>query len=372
MTSKIKIKVEIGGHKMSEEITLNSKILVIDDSMLILKFIQEMLKDKYEVQLAFSAEKAYAILESYLPDLILLDLEMPKIDGYQVLAQLKGTAKWRDIPVVFLTGMNDREKEEKALSMGAVDYILKPISAGVLRKRIQMHLELTAYQRKLESIVNTKTEQLLITQDLILDILANVTTYRDNDTGAHIIRTTNYSRLLVEKLLEEGRPDYLLSEAYAQNIIKSARLHDIGKIAIPDEILLKSEGLTPEEFEIIKMHTCYGAQMISNAITNLGDNASFLVTAREIILHHHERWDGSGYPDQLKGTDIPLSARIMAIADVYDALISSRPYKNSYSHEKAVEIMKSEAGIHFDAGLMEMAESIFPYFRDIADAFRDE
>lgn len=234
-----------------------------------------------------------------------------------------------------------------------------------------MHLELTAYQKKLEDLVDSKTMQLLKTQDLILDILANVTTYRDNDTGAHLIRTTNYSKLIAERLLEIRHPDYMITPAYARNIIKCAKLHDIGKIAIPDMILLGEKKLTPEEFEEIKKHTIFGAQMIDNAIFDLGDDASFLATARELILHHHEWWNGSGYPKKLEGKDIPISARIMAIADVYDALISRRSYKEAFSHERAVDILEREAGTHFDFELMNIVSDLFPKFKEVAQAFKD-
>lgn len=356
---------------MNDDITLNSKVLVVDDSLFILKVIKDMLADKYDVCLASSASIACAMLEEYIPDLILLDLEMPKINGYEFIKTLKSSQKWRDIPVIFLTGMDDRKKEEKALTMGAVDYILKPISAGVLRTRIQMHLELTAYQKKLEDLVDLKTRQLLRTQDLILDILANVTSYRDNDTGEHLIRTTNYSKLIAEKLLEIRHPEYTITPAYANNIIKCAKLHDIGKIAVPDSILLGDKRLTPEEFEEIKKHTTFGAQMIDNAILDLGDNASFLSTARELILHHHEWWNGSGYPKKLEGKEIPISARIMAIADVYDALISQRSYKEAFSHERAVDILQNEAGTHFDAVLMEIITDLFPKFKEVAQTFKD-
>lgn len=356
---------------MGDDLTINSNIMVIDDSLFILEFVQETLQDRYHVQTAQSAEKAYSLLEGYTPDLILLDLEMPKADGYEVLARIKYSPKWRDIPVIFLTGVADRKKEEKALSMGTIDYILKPISTGVLRKRVQIHLELTIYQKRLEKLVDLKTKQLLRTQELVLDVLANVTTFRDYDTGTHIIRTTNYTKLIVEKLLELGHPDYAVDAVYAYNIIKSAKLHDIGKISVPDDVLLKRGKLTPAEFEDIKLHTVFGAQMIDHVINNLEYDINFWVTAKEIIYHHHEWWNGDGYPKRINGKNIPVSARVMAIADVYDALISERPYKPAFTHEEAVDIIKREAGTHFDASLVDIIAGLFPKFKEVAYTFKD-
>lgn len=355
---------------MHDDITLNSSILVVDDSLFILKVIQDMLQDRYTVRLAASAEAAGKMLEESVPDIVLLDLEMPRKDGYEFLGELKRNPDWHDIPVIFLTGMNDRKKEEKALQMGAVDYILKPISNGVLRKRIQMHLELTAYQKKLQNLVDLKTRQLLKTQDMILDILANVTSYRDTDTGAHLIRTTNYSKLIVERLLKAEHPDCAITPEYAHDIIKCAKLHDIGKIAVPDVILQGDRRLTQEEFEQIQKHTTFGAQMIDKTISGMGDDASFLLTAREVVLHHHEWWNGLGYPMQLKGKEIPLSARVMAIADVYDALISKRSYKEPFTHELAIGVLNSEIGTHFDPVMMDIIKDLFPQFKEIAETFQ--
>lgn len=347
-------------------------ILAVDDEPTNLRFLMEILRDEYRVYLAPSGERALAFLQNKRPDLILLDVEMPQMNGYEVIQVIKQNPDWRDIPVIFLTGLEGRDNEQAALDLGAVDYILKPISVGVVKARAGLHIELEAYRRKLEDIVEIRTRQLKLTQDVILDMLANMTSYRDNETGAHIKRTTIYSQLIINRLLGLDHPDYQLSGHYAESIIKSAKLHDIGKVAVPDNILLKPSRLTAQEFEMIKLHTLYGAQIIDKAIDELGDSSSFLNVAREIILAHHERWDGTGYPYGLAGDEIPLSARIMAIADVYDALISTRPYKMAFSHDVAIQIILKDAGTHFDPHLVAFCLPEFCIFPDIVQQHKDD
>ncbi len=347
-------------------------ILVVDDNATNLKMIVEILKGDYRMFPAPSGERALTFLAQTAPDLILLDVEMPGMNGYEVLQRIKATPRLADIPVIFLTALESPDNEEQALASGAVDYILKPINAGVLLRRVQLHLELETYRRRLEMMVEKKTRQLTETQDAILDILANVTAFRDNETGAHITRTSAYVELLVTCLLEKNAPGYQLSEQYAHDIIKSAKLHDIGKIAIADSILLKPDRLTPSEFERIKTHTTFGAIMIDNAMKKLGEESSFLNTAKELVNTHHECWDGTGYPQNLKGEEIPLSGRIMAIADVYDALISRRPYKSAFTHENAMFIIQSESGTHFDKAMIDLCQEVFPKFSDVAQSYRDE
>jgi len=228
------------------------------------------------------------------------------------------------------------------------------------------------YRKNLEYLVDLKTSQLETTQDAILSMLSNVTAYRDNETGAHIKRTTYYVDSITKHLMSINRRDYLITEEYSQNVVRSAKLHDIGKVAIPDNILLKPGRLTDEEFDLIKHHTILGAQILDDAMVDLGDSSSFLTVAREIIITHHEKWDGRGYPHKLAGADIPISGRIMAIADVYDALISARPYKSSMSHEQAISIIVGDAGTHFDPQLVELCEPIFDTFSVIAEKYRDE
>ncbi|MDR2528697.1 MAG: response regulator [Synergistaceae bacterium] len=347
-------------------------VLIVDDDPTILRLLQEILRYDYKVYPAPSGEKALTFLERRVPDLILLDVEMPGMNGYEFIKKLKGDGRWSGIPVVFLTGQEERDKEELAFSLGAVDYILKPISVGIVLSRVKLHLELGSYRKHLENLVEHKTLQLQRAQDAILDILANVTAFRDSDTGYHIQRTTLYSQLLIENLLELGYPDYVVDRNYADHVTKSAKLHDIGKVAVPDSILLKPAKLSMAEFQLIKLHTTYGARMIDDAIANLGDDSSFLHVAREIVIAHHEWWNGSGYPSGLSGGAIPISARVMAVADVYDSLRSHRPYKMPLSHEDTLSIMKRETGSHFDPHLMEFSAGVFHSFEVVAAEYHDE
>lgn len=347
-------------------------ILCVDDEPTNLKFLMEILKGEYQVYLAPSGERALVFLKSRRPDVILLDVEMPKMSGYDVIRTIKEEPEWEDIPVIFLTGLEGRDKEQIAFELGAVDYILKPISAGVVKARIKLHVELVSYRRGLEELVDLRTEQLSRTRNCILDMLAGVTSYRDQETGGHIKRTTYYVEAIVKMLQRERREGYLPDDEYAASMITSAKLHDVGKVAVPDRILLKPGKLTEEEFDVIKLHTVYGAHLLDNAMSELKETASFLRVAREIIIGHHERWDGNGYPDGVGGDQIPLSARVMAIVDVYDALISRRPYKEPFSHEQSVAIIKAGAGTHFDPVLVAMCGPVFKQFQGIAKTHRDD
>lgn len=347
-------------------------VLCVDDEPTNLKFLMGILKDEYQVYLAPSGERALSFLEKKLPNLILLDVEMPKMNGYEVIRVIKESTEWSDIPVVFLTGLEGRDKEEEAFELGAIDYILKPISAGVVKARVKLHIDLDRYSRKLEELVEIRTEQLSRTQNCILEMLANVTSFRDQETGGHIKRTTYYTEVITQLLEEKQAEGYEIEKDYANSMVISAKLHDIGKVAVPDSILLKPGKLTDQEFQIIKLHTIYGAQLLDNAMQELKETASFLDVAREIIIGHHERWDGTGYPNGTAGAKIPLSARVMAIVDVYDALISRRPYKEPFTHDKAIDIILESAGSHFDPHLVEMCKPIFEQFRIIAEQHQDE
>ncbi len=349
-------------------------VLVVDDDPTNLRFLNEILKEDYQPYLAPSGERALRFLEDHRPQLILLDVEMPRMSGYDVIRAIKQQPEVAEIPVIFLTGLEGRDNEQRALDLGAVDYILKPISAGIVKSRVSLHVELMAYRKNLEQMVEIRTAQLKRTQDAILDVLANLTSFRDNETGAHILRTTIYCEVLVNNLRKKNHPDYEISAAYAESIVKAAKLHDIGKVAVPDNILLKPARLTPLEFEIIKQHTTYGAQILDTAIKDLGgeEDSYFLNVSREIIATHHERWDGHGYPAGLAGKNIPLSGRILAIADVYDALISHRPYKPRFLHEAAVQMIVDDAGKHFDPTLVELSLDVMNDFREIANKYQDQ
>jgi len=350
----------------------DDKVLIVDDNATNLRHLIETLKPYYKVYAAPSGEWAFKFLEQNTPDLILLDIEMPDMDGYEVISTLKQNSRWADIPVLFLTAQEGRDKERKAFDMGAIDYILKPISAGVVLARVRTHMELQMYRKKLEHMVDLKTSQLETTQDSILSMLSNVTAYRDNETGAHIKRTTYYIDSITKYLLSANHKNYIISPEYAQNIVRSAKLHDIGKVAIPDKILLKPGRLTEEEFEIIKQHTVLGAQILNDAMADLGDTSSFLMVAREIIITHHEWWNGRGYPYHISEEQIPISGRLMAIADVYDALISERSYKAAMTHKEAVDIIVNDAGTHFDPILVDLCLPVLDTFPAIAERYRDE
>lgn len=347
-------------------------VIVVDDEATNLQILKDILEDDYTVRLSPSGERALAYMQRHIPDIILMDLQMPGMNGYDVIRAINKNPMWQGIPVLILTAQEDRESEELAFELGAVDYIRKPISAGVVKARLNLHMELERHRKNLEGLVNVRTDQLRKTQDAILNILANMTSFRDNETGAHIKRTTIYTQVLMENLIKKRHPDYIVEPQYVDSVVKSAKLHDIGKVAIPDTILFKPAKLTVEEFEVIKKHTIYGGYIIDTAIDELGETSYFLNVARELVIGHHEKWNGSGYPSGIKGDSIPLSARVMAIADVYDALISERPYKKPFSHETSINIILKDSGTHFDPTLVELSIDVMESFKDIALLHKDD
>ncbi|MDD3484389.1 two-component system response regulator, partial [Azovibrio restrictus] len=322
------------------DFTERPTILVVDDTPDNLALMSGLLKDCYKVKVANHGEKALKIAASdNPPDLILLDIMMPDLDGYQVCERLKGDPATRDIPVIFLTARTEVEDEQHGLALGAVDYITKPISPPIVLARVATHLQLKAsadFLRDkaafLEQEVAKRTRELQAIQDVTILAMASLAETRDNETGNHIRRTQHYVRALATHLQHHPRFAATLSGAYIDTLFKSAPLHDIGKVGIPDRILLKPGRFTPDEFEIMKTHTTLGRDAIAHAEKQLGMEVDFLACAKEIALSHQEKWDGSGYPQGLAGEDIPLSARLMALADVYDALISRRVYKPAMPH----------------------------------------
>ncbi len=332
-------------------------ILAVDDDAITLNTVISTLKNDYSIRPFTSGEAVLKYLTTQSADLILLDYLMPGLTGFDVLRTLQENPRYKEIPTIFLTGSIDGESEVEALEMGAVDYILKPIKPRALLTRVRLQLELQAHRKHLESMVEEKTRslndaynKLKIREDITLNLLARITDLRDHDTGNHIERTTNVVRVIVEDLLENPVYGYSITSFEADDIIRSAKLHDLGKIATPDNILLKPGRLTPEEFETIKLHPVHSAELLSDFVRKMDD--SFLNMAQDIAYAHHERWDGSGYPNGLVGVEIPLAARIVAIADVYDALTSARPYKKPFPHEKAIEIISESSGIDFDPYLI--------------------
>ncbi|MDR1579791.1 MAG: response regulator [Synergistaceae bacterium] len=340
-------------------------ILVIDDDATNLRMLQEILKPAYKVYASPSGERALNFLENRIPDLIMLDVEMPGMSGYEMLKRLKGDERTASVPVLFLTAQEGRDKEEEAFRLGAVDYILKPVTAGVVRARVDLHIELGDYRKRLEKLVNQKAERLGRMRNSTLKILSGVTAWRDGGVSGHIERTTAYVSLAVKGLSEADDPAYRVTPQYGDCVIKASRLHDIGHVAIPDSILLKPGPLLPEEFAVMKTHTVIGAAIIDEAINDLCDDSSFLTAAREIVISHHERWDGTGYPNALSGEDIPLSGRIMAIADTYDSIAAGNPHKAPLSHGEAVRIIRDETGSHFDPRMIEILGDAFPTFADV-------
>lgn len=357
---------------------LKPTILVVDDTPDNLALMMDLLKDAYKVKLANNGERALKLAGSESPDLILLDIMMPGMDGYEVCRQLKAQLQTRDIPVIFLTAKTEIEDEKRGLEMGAVDYLSKPVSPPIVLARIKIHLALKAQadflrdkSAFLESEVGKRTREVMAIQDVTILAMASLAETRDSDTGNHIRRTQFYVKALAEHLRTHPRFAAHLSDNYIQMLFKSAPLHDIGKVGIPDRILLKPGRFEPQEFEIMKTHTTLGWEAIDHAEKQLGMAVDFLSTAKEIALSHQEKWDGSGYPQGLAGDAIPLSARLMAVADVYDALISRRVYKESMPHEKAVFIIQEGKGQHFDPDIADAFVALQEEFRAIAKRFSD-
>ncbi|WP_373976178.1 two-component system response regulator [Chitinibacter sp. SCUT-21] len=354
-------------------------ILVVDDTPENLRLVSALLKDLYKVRVATSGMQALSLAQASPPDLILLDIMMPEMDGYSVCQQLKRQPSTQDIPVIFLTARSEVDDETHGFELGAVDYITKPISPPILLARVATQLTLKHARDFLldqnvflEREVQLRTHQVQCVQDVTIMAMASLAETRDNETGNHILRTQRYVKALALKLKNIAPYDTLLTDELIELLYKSAPLHDIGKVGIPDHILLKPGKLSDAEFEIMKTHTTLGRDAIVRAESLLQGQNDFLRYAREIAYCHQEKWDGSGYPQGLKGEAIPLSARLMAIADVYDALISKRVYKPAFSHEKALEIMRQGRGSHFDPALCDVFLQMADEFAQIAQAFRDD
>ena len=355
-------------------------IMIVDDTPDNIVLMNSLLKDTYRTKVANNGERALKLAAAEpVPDLILLDVMMPGMDGYEVCRRLKADSVTAEIPVIFLTSMNHVEDEQKGFDAGGADYITKPISAPIVEARVRTHLQnkaardfLRDQNAFLEAEVEKRVRELATIQDVTIMALASLAETRDNETGAHIRRTQHYVRTLASELRTHPRFTSFLSDEVIELLYKSAPLHDLGKVGIPDAILLKPGKLTPEEFEIMKTHTTLGRDAIAFAEKLLDAPNSFLRFAREIAYSHQEKWDGSGYPEGLAGDAIPISARLMALADVYDALISKRVYKPAFSHEKAVEIIIEGKGAHFDPDIAVAFTRIAEQFREIAKKFADD
>jgi len=339
-------------------------IFLVDDNMVNLNAGKTALQHKYTVITVPSGEKLLFSLQRVKPDLVLLDIDMPGMNGYDALQAIKSNPDTADIPVIFLTGKNDTADEVLGLSLGAVDYITKPFSQSILLKRVELHLllqaqknELREFNGNLVEMVNERTSDISALQSAIITWAAEVIEFRDEETGQHIERVQQYLKILLGAMRQTPRYATEVATWDIDAFLKSALLHDVGKIKIRDEILMKKTRLTDEELVNMKLHTLYGKALLES-LQNKVPNQTFLEYAKTLAHRHHERWDGSGYPDGLIGEEIPLQARMMALADVYDALISERPYKQAFSHPDAIRTIAAGRGTQFDPDLTDLFVSL--------------
>jgi putative two-component system response regulator len=348
----------------------NCTLLVVDDIEENIDILVEALGDDFDISVAMDGESALESVAEQKPDLILLDIMMPGMSGYEVCEILKADDETKNIPIVFLTAMTEEQDEAKGLALGAIDYVTKPFSPDLVKSRVRNHLNLKLHQDHLEDLVRERTRELELTQEVTIESMGTLAEYRDPETGGHIKRTQYYVKLLADHLKDHPKFKDFLDDATIELLYKSAPLHDIGKVGVTDNILLKPGKLTDEEFVEMKKHVIFGRDAIAIQEKKLGEN-SFLRFAREIAESHQEKWDGSGYPHGLAGENIPISGRIMAIADVYDALISKRVYKAPLSHKTAVAIITDGKGSHFDPDMVDAFLKIKDTFKEIALEYAD-
>jgi len=330
-------------------------IFIVDDSDTNLARAEEALEDIYNVMTIPSAAKMFSMLEKFLPDLILLDIEMPQMDGFEALGLLKSDKRFADIPVIFLTSLSDEEVEVRGFEMGVVDFIIKPFSAPVLINRLRTHLDI-------DGLLRERTARLLNANKNMIFVLADIIENRDANTGGHIERVSEYIRHLVGAMKERGVYEEQLKGLDTDMIVVAALLHDVGKIHISDIILNKPGKLTGDEYEVMKTHAAMGEKVIDQIIMRSGHD-DFFYNAKMFAAYHHERWDGKGYPYCLSGEDIPIQGRVMSIADVYDALTSERPYKRAFTDEEAVEIIMKDSGAAFDPAITSIFYAVQDKFK---------
>ncbi|MCL2702324.1 MAG: response regulator [Defluviitaleaceae bacterium] len=346
-------------------------ILVVDDVDTNRIILEAILDEDFDTVHAADGEEALEVIfrRGVKPDLILLDIMMPNINGYELLAILRTEPDTADIPVIFITAEDDGRAELVGLSAGAVDYITKPFIEDVVKRRVENYMELLIYRKSLEEMVTAKVTELTAAKDHMIESMATIIEYRNLESGLHVKRTTALAGLMVNQIIKYPRYKKALKDMDYEVMVKAAPLHDVGKIAVPDEILLKPGRYEPWEFEIMKGHSAKGGEIIEAMMEFNKDK--YFQHCYDIAKYHHERWDGSGYPDKLSGEDIPLSARIISIVDVYDALITKRVYKPAFPHGKAIDIMKEGAGTQFDPHLIDILLEIEGDFRDIAEKLKD-
>ncbi|MBF0410922.1 MAG: response regulator [Candidatus Riflebacteria bacterium] len=329
-------------------------VLIVDDTPANLKVLCEMLKGRgFKVRPVPSGKLALQAAEKEIPDIILLDIMMPEMDGYEVCRKLKENSKLKDVPIIFISALNDTKDIVKALTAGGVDYITKPFQFEEVNARSNTHLKVHHLQRELEKhnfhleeLVKEQVKEISSSQMATIFALAKLAEYRDDDTGTHLIRVRKYCKMLAIRLSESALQKQI-DLSFIENLSNTSPLHDIGKVGIPDIVLLKPGKVTPAEFEIIKKHTIIGSNTMEEVLKTYTRN-TFIHMGISIARSHHEKWNGSGYPDGLSREGIPLCARIVAVADVYDALRTKRVYKPAFSHEKAREIIISDSEKHFD------------------------
>jgi len=321
-------------------------IFAVDDSDTNLSIVRQALENHYRIFTMPSAVKMFALLKKITPDLILLDIEMPEMDGSEALQILKANPLYADIPVIFLTSFTDDEIEANGFELGVVDFVTKPFSSHVLLNRIKTHLDI-------DELIRERTARISRLQNGIVTVLADVVEERDKDTGGHNDRTAAYVKILIEGMIKDGVYSNEMYKWDMEKVVSAARLHDLGKIHVVDAILNKPGRLTAEEFEQMKLHTTEGARIIDRMIGHIGEE-EYLQNAKLFAEFHHERWDGKGYPHGLKEETIPLQGRILAIVDVYDAIVSKRAYKEPATDEEAAGIIESESGKAFDPKIVEV------------------
>jgi len=334
-------------------------ILVVDDTSENIDLLNNILHDTYRVKAAINGMQALKILEKDPTiDMILLDIMMPGMDGYEVCKRVKADPKLSNIPVIFVTALSEQEDEQKGLDLGAVDYITKPINPAIALSRIKTHLALHNQTRELEKLVEIRTKELKESRLSIIRQLGRAAEFRDNETGLHVIRMSHYTHLIAKSIVGE-------ENEWSELLFQASVMHDIGKIGIPDSILLKPSKLDANEWELMKKHSEFGAAIIGE------HDSKLLQMAKEIALTHHEKWDGSGYPLGLSGSDIPLSGRVVAIADVFDALTTKRPYKEAWEVEKAIDFINRNRSKHFDPTVVEHFHKVLPEMLKIKEKFAE-
>lgn len=342
---------------------MKKHILVVDNNFTDLKIIEKMLSDHYKVTILVSGNQALKFLQNTKPDLILLNITMIGMTGYEVVVNIKRNYLLSDIPVILMSSYIDVNVELYGIELGVVDFFRKPIIPRLALSKIKLHLDAKDYQEELEGKVAEKTQIIETLQDVMILSLAELVECRDENTGGHVKRTATYVKILTEELMKRGLYEDILTEEYAHDVIRSAPLHDVGKIGISDATLLKNDSLDKDEFEFMKQHATLGAIALQKMIDETNAQ-TFLYIAKEMAYYHHEKWNGTGYPTGLKGEQIPVCARIMAIGDVYDALTTKRPYKEPFSHEEVTEIILNGRGINFDPVIVDVFGEIHNKFKD--------